>query len=78
MLPQQMVAPTCYGGAMNRRFVCPVLMLALVISAAGCGDGDSDDLGELGSPCVEDRDCKAELICDMHDGRGSCQKPHDH
>lgn len=40
--------------------------------------GSEDDGGELGAPCGEDADCADDLICDVHDDRGSCQKPHDH
>lgn len=78
MLPQLIVLVACYAGAMNIRFVRLVFTLAMAIGAVSCGDDDSDNLGELGAPCIEDRDCKPELICDMHDGRGSCQEPHDH
>lgn len=49
------------------------LLLALLGSACGSDDGG----GELGAPCDVDDDCGEGLSCDVHDGRGSCQKPHE-
>jgi hypothetical protein len=49
--------------------------LALVACLA-CGA--SDEGGDVGSPCEEDEDCQPGLLCDVHDGRGSCQEPHHH
>lgn len=52
------------------------LLLIIVLLAPACGG--EDDGGELGAPCTEDADCADGLECDVHDDRGSCQKPHDH
>jgi hypothetical protein len=32
----------------------------------------------IGAPCESDADCGSGLVCDVHDGRGSCQRPHGH
>ncbi|HEY6727436.1 MAG TPA: hypothetical protein VI197_25550 [Polyangiaceae bacterium] len=54
-----------------------VYVLAVVaLLAQACGGEDSK--GELGAPCAEDEDCADGLVCDVHDDRGSCQKPHEH
>ena len=50
--------------------------LLLALSAQACGSDDGG--GDLGAPCDVDEDCAGSLACDVHDGRGSCQKPHDH
>jgi hypothetical protein len=34
--------------------------------------------GGVGAPCETKDDCEGELICDEHEGQGSCQEPHDH
>jgi hypothetical protein len=34
--------------------------------------------GAVGAPCESDSDCDDELICDEHEGKASCQVPHDH
>jgi hypothetical protein len=78
MLPQLIIQMACYVSTMKIRAVRSALTLTLAISAVSCGDDDSDNLGELGAPCIEDKDCRPELVCDIHDGRGSCQKPHGH
>lgn len=39
-----------------------------------CEDEDS----EIGTPCESEEDCSEELICDVHDGQGTCQRDHDH
>ncbi|MBK8262905.1 MAG: hypothetical protein IPK80_16405 [Nannocystis sp.] len=54
---------------MQRRQIT-LLLLALV---AAC-EGDPD----LGKPCDKDEDCEGELICDVHDGQGTCQEEHGH
>lgn len=51
-------------------------LLCGVLLAPACGDEDGG--GELGAPCVQNEDCADGLECDIHDERGSCQKPHDH
>lgn len=49
-----------------RAFLPFVLLLA-------CGDGT-----DIGAPCDKDDQCVGDLICDVHDGKGTCQTPHDH
>jgi len=54
-----------------------ILAVTLVVLALpACGSEDSG--GEVGAPCVDNDECVDGLECDIHDGRGSCQKPHDH
>jgi hypothetical protein len=50
-----------------------LLMCMVLLAAAACGDDD-----DVGKPCEKDEDCAGDLVCDVHDGRGSCQEPHDH
>ncbi|WP_143140554.1 hypothetical protein [Nannocystis exedens] len=53
----------------------PALLPALLLSAlaAGC-TGQSN----VGNPCDKAEQCGEGLICDFHDGKGTCQEPHDH
>lgn len=60
---------------MSQRAHILVLLGGILFAQACSGE---DDGGELGAPCVQDEDCSDELVCDIHDERGSCQKPHDH
>jgi hypothetical protein len=46
-----------------------LLLLVLV----GCGNNSS-----VGSPCDKDDQCSDGLVCDFHDGKGTCQEPHGH
>ncbi|MFV8751829.1 hypothetical protein ACNOYE_14890 [Nannocystaceae bacterium ST9] len=56
-------------------FTFALLTLALAIGTiVGC----QDDEDELGTPCDVDDDCSGDLICDVHEGQGTCQEPHDH
>ena len=32
----------------------------------------------IGAPCYTESDCPEVLICDFHEGKGSCQEDHDH
>jgi len=50
-----------------------VLMTALLTPACSGEDGG----GDIGAPCSSSEDCADNLECDVHDGQGSCQKPHD-
>lgn len=34
--------------------------------------------GEVGDPCMVDSDCAEGLTCDLHEGAGTCEEPHDH
>jgi hypothetical protein len=56
----------------------PRLHLLAVVALLAPACGGEDDGGELGAPCVESEDCADDLVCDVHDDQGSCQKPHDH
>jgi len=47
---------------------------ALLLAPVGC---DSDS-GAVGAPCNTADDCQGDLICDVHNGQGSCQEPHGH
>ena len=46
------------------------LVLGLCLSA--CSDSG------VGKACDKPADCGEHLICDVHDGKGTCQEPHDH
>ncbi|MCA9717421.1 MAG: hypothetical protein H6713_04835 [Myxococcales bacterium] len=55
-----------------RRVTTAVLGLLLGVSlAAACDDG-------VGKVCEKDSDCAEGLICDVHDGQGTCQEEHGH
>lgn len=47
------------------------VLLALIPLA--CEDED-----EVGTPCESEADCSEALICDVHDGKGTCQVDHGH
>lgn len=47
-------------------------LLPFVLSLA-CGGGS-----EVGAPCDKDEQCGGDLICDVHEGKGTCQTPHEH
>lgn len=47
---------------------------AFVALVLGCTVGNSN----IGTPCDVASDCGGGLICDVHDGKGTCQEPHDH
>lgn len=44
------------------------------VSIAGC----EAEEGDVGSPCDSVEDCADGLICDVHDGKGTCQEGHGH
>lgn len=48
-----------------------VLVALLAAAPIGCAAD-----GVLGSPCAVGSDCDDGLMCDLHDGGGSCQRPH--
>ena len=58
-----------------RRLVGSAFALMLGSSAVTACDEQG---GTIGSPCEEASDCNDGLICDVHDGQGSCQQPHGH
>lgn len=41
--------------------------------ALSCGGGT-----DIGAPCDKDEQCGGDLICDVHDGKGTCQTAHEH
>lgn len=47
-------------------------LVALAMSLA------CDDAAGIGSPCATKADCDDDLICDIHDGQGTCQQDHGH
>lgn len=52
----------------------PLVAATLCLYLVGCsGEG-----GSVGSPCEFAEECDSGLICDMHGGAGTCQKPHEH
>lgn len=56
----------------------PFLALSLLVGAlVGLSVACDQDPG-VGSPCVVDEDCGGDLICDVHDGQGTCQQGHGH
>ena len=52
-----------------------VLVLVALLLPLGC---EEEEEGEIGSPCESDEDCADDLICDEHDGEGTCQEEHEH
>lgn len=50
------------------------LTLALALIPTACDDEDD----EIGTPCESEDDCSEALICDVHDGKGTCQHEHGH
>ncbi|PRP97602.1 hypothetical protein ENSA5_32950 [Enhygromyxa salina] len=49
------------------------LLLGAPLGLVGCDDND-----EIGTPCESNDECSGELICDVHDGKGTCQEDHGH
>ena len=47
------------------------ITLVCVLGPAACGAD-----GVLGAPCEVGSDCDDGLMCDLHQGGGSCQQPH--
>lgn len=60
---------------MNARMLALPVVLGLLGSFAAC---NGDDGGDVGAPCNVASDCASGLVCDVHDGQGSCQEPHGH
>ena len=46
-------------------------MILGIALASACDDG-------IGVACEKDSDCADGLICDVHDGVGTCQEEHGH
>jgi hypothetical protein len=53
----------------------PALFASLFLLgvAAGCTSNSN-----IGNPCDKDDQCGGDLICDFHEGKGTCQEPHGH
>lgn len=49
------------------------LALAMTAGTVACDEED-----EIGTPCEAKTDCSESLICDIHDGQGTCQYDHGH
>jgi hypothetical protein len=49
---------------------------AIGLGLALLGACEEDD--EIGTPCETAEDCSGDLICDVHDGQGTCQEAHGH
>lgn len=47
----------------------------LGLSLGACEDGSEP---QIGTPCEVDEDCGQDMICDAHQGEGTCQEPHEH
>ncbi|MDC0717905.1 hypothetical protein POL25_13445 [Nannocystis sp. bb15-2] len=50
-----------------------LLSVLLLSAAAGCTSQSN-----IGNPCDKAEQCGDGLICDFHDGKGTCQEPHGH
>lgn len=47
---------------------------SLLLFASACNGGNDD----IGKPCDNDEQCTDDLVCDFHDGKGTCQEDHGH
>nr|MCH9687609.1 hypothetical protein [Deltaproteobacteria bacterium] len=54
------------------------VVAATALAAGVVGACTSEAGGDVGAPCAVDTDCSGDLICDEHQGAGSCQEPHGH
>lgn len=52
--------------------------MLLGVLALGAAAGCDPEATDIGKPCEQKSDCVGTLICDVHDGRGSCQEDHQH
>jgi hypothetical protein len=50
------------------------LLLGSLVAIAFACDGDAG----VGYPCATSKDCDGGLVCDIHDGQGTCQQDHGH
>jgi hypothetical protein len=53
-----------------------LLMLSFVLCSIIVACDDQGD--EIGTPCESEEDCSDALVCDLHDGQGTCQHEHGH
>ena len=58
----------------TRRALLALASLTLALGAGLTACGESD----IGKVCNSKEDCSGDLICDVHDGKGTCQEPHGH
>jgi hypothetical protein len=58
---------------MCKMFASRYLLLALTLVFVACDDDE-----EIGTPCESEADCSEALICDIHEGQGTCQHDHGH
>ncbi|GEM_PF-2079235 len=70
---------------MRPAFLC--ILTLLLLFPLSCSDSEGESAGgagglsggaQLGAPCEVESHCAPGLICDGHNGRGSCQEPHSH
>lgn len=54
------------------------LCVVSVFWAMSLAVGACQDDPDIGKACEKEEDCAEGLICDVHDGKGTCQEPHDH
>jgi hypothetical protein len=54
------------------------MRLAAIASAVLALGGCDEETAAIGQPCEVKTDCPGALICDAHQGRGSCQRDHLH
>jgi hypothetical protein len=57
----------------SRSLLAASLLLGSLVGLTLACDG-----GVIGSPCATIEDCNGGLICDIHDGQGTCQHEHEH
>jgi hypothetical protein len=55
-----------------------LLALTFVLAALAGTFACDDEDDEIGTPCDSEADCSEALICDIHDGQGTCQHDHGH
>lgn len=68
-LSQHAARPRFFADAPNmHRVLLPALALLLACTNSS----------KVGAPCNVNEDCGGDLICDFHEGKGSCQQDHEH
>jgi len=77
--PRQTVAPLrpAPSGRVPRMSRGPLALLSFTL-AASLGYFTACTEESLGTPCETNADCEEGMICDVHDGQGTCQHDHDH
>lgn len=68
------MAQRAYSGTRCRRAGPTAIFVFGLLGLSGC-DPESEDVGK---PCERKSDCAGTLICDLHEGGGSCQAQHTH